>query len=255
MKKLLLFLPLLFLVGCAGMSDKVVTTVTDTAGNVTETVAGSSIAKERAVHKTLQNESTGYYKALSKTGSKMGIVSFQEISLPDGSKAFLPLITVSFIEAPARNTHLPTKPSDHPVWGVVQNVAKYGFMAYGVHEVSGLVSSLVSGASGIEINGDSNVIQGAQNKAGGNQGVNSDYVNASDLSAVAENTTTDNSIAENNPVDNSDGSQSDNSNVDNTNNSDSSDSSDNSNTDNTDNSNNSQQPDNSAKVKVTDKVT
>lgn len=160
--------------GCASMSETVVTTVTETTGQVTETVASASIAKEQAVHSTLQTEESGYYRALPKTGSKMGVTAYQEILLSDGSKAFLPLMTATFIEAPKRNTSLPTSPSVHPVWGVAKDAVKYGFLAYGVHEVSGLVSSLADG-NGVEVTGDSNVIQGVQNKAGGDQSVDSGY--------------------------------------------------------------------------------
>lgn len=127
---ILLAISLLLLGGCAGLSDSVVTTVTDQAGKVTKTVAGASIAKEQVVHKTLQADTRGYYTALGTSGSKMEVTGYQEIDLADGSKGYLPLISATFREAPKRNSTLPTSPSIHPGWHfgevVVESALTYG---------------------------------------------------------------------------------------------------------------------------------
>ena len=120
-----------FLGGCSGLSDNLITTVTDEFGNVTETVAGASIAKEQIVHGTLKADVDGYYTALGDSGSKMGVDGYQEIVLKDGSKAYLPLMTASFKEAPKRNANLPTAPSEHPVWRFGEKVVD-GALSYGL---------------------------------------------------------------------------------------------------------------------------
>ena len=128
---LVMAVTLLFLSGCASLSDNLITTVTDEFGVVTETVAGASVAKEQIVHATLQADVAGYYAAMKESGSNMGVDGYQEITLKDGSKAYLPLITASFKEAPKRNTNLPTSPSEHPAWRFGEKVVDAG-LKYGL---------------------------------------------------------------------------------------------------------------------------
>lgn len=164
----LLCLMLLFS-GCASVSDTVVTTVTEASGQVTETVAGASIAKEQAVHETLQVDTTGYYTALAASGSKMKVDGYQEVVMKDGSKMYLPLMSASFTEAPKRSTNLPTAPSVHPAWGFAERtlgqVAKYGMMGYGIHELSGVLEAGFDAAGNTF--GDNANVQNSFNEANG----------------------------------------------------------------------------------------
>ena len=106
----------LLLSGCAGMSDTLVTTVTDGFGRDVETVAGASIAKEQIIHSTLKADVEGYYKALEASGAKVEVTGFYEVPLADGKTGYLPLLVATAKEAPARNINLPTAPSEHPGW-------------------------------------------------------------------------------------------------------------------------------------------
>jgi uncharacterized protein YceK len=168
-KILVPLLMVLSLSGCASMSDTVTTTITKTSGEVVTTVAGASIAKEQAVHDTLQEDVKGYYKALAKSGSQMKVDAYQEVVAADGSKIYLPLMSASFIEAPKRSANLPTAPSVHPAWGFAERtlgqVAKYGMIGYGIHEVSGVLEAGFD-AAGNTFGDDANV-QNSFNEANG----------------------------------------------------------------------------------------
>lgn len=170
MKNLWLFLvsvSLLFFGGCASMSDTVTTTITKTTGEVVTTVAGSSIAKEQAVHTTLQADVVGYYKAIAKSGAKMEVAGYQEVINPDGSKLYLPLMTASFIEAPKRNTNLPTEPSVHPAWKTGEKLISAGLWAFGIHEAANVFESAMNRPA-YEF-GDNANVQNSINRTEGDQ--------------------------------------------------------------------------------------
>lgn len=167
MRVLICLILTMFVSGCAGMSDTVITTLTDTAGNVTETVTGASIAKELAVHKTLQADVNGYYEALVKSGSKMEVTGYQEVAIRDGSKFYLPLMSATFSEAPKRNTTLPTAPSVHPAWKTGEKLISAGLWAFGIHEAADVFSAAINRPA-YEF-GDNNNIQNSFDKSGGDQ--------------------------------------------------------------------------------------
>jgi hypothetical protein len=225
MRYLLLLLPLL-LTSCAGkMSETTVETMFDNSGRVitetTTTIAEASVKKEEAVHKTLQK----YLSVIANTGMRMGWQQVEETHFYPGMSAPVTVVkhmpTFSYVD-PSSIQKLPTAPSEHPVWRVggqlLESVAKYGMIGYGIHEVSGVLADGVKNA-GQNYYGDASLTNSGNVGRDGwgfndsynvgtiNETVHEDH-SVSDSSDSSDNSTVpvDSSDNSSNPVDSSDNS-------------------------------------------------
>lgn len=127
-------------------------------------IAESSVAKEIAVLKTLQNRDNVQSVMYKESGFKMDWVVIKDditVNIPNtgpitiSRNVYLPKVT--YKEAPDFRQPLPTAPSVHPVWdtakSVVGNLLKYGLIGYGIGELSNVWSDSIAGAQGTTYNG------------------------------------------------------------------------------------------------------
>ncbi len=142
--------------------------LTDQVGDTTKSLAGAvadaSTAKEFAKYKAWAQYYKSYAKAYASSGFTM---QYQEITLSDGSKTYLP--TVSFKEAPVMGA--PPDVSEHPIWktanSVLNTVARWGFGYLAVDTVTGAFKSLGERPA-YQYNGPVQM-QGSYNTAGHDQ--------------------------------------------------------------------------------------
>ena len=189
MKWIALFLTTV-LSGCTGgmipISDQSISTVTTGATTTVGYVTDASAIKEMAVHESLQNRDKMVRDAHKDSGMQVGWMAMEETIFYPGMAApitvtrYLP--TIKYNEQADFNQQLPTSPSEHPAWRVVESL--------GTAAIRGTVI-------GYGINAASDVLQSAVDSAGHNTTVSGSGNNSSD------NSFTDNSIG---PVDNSDNS-------------------------------------------------
>lgn len=165
MKFLWLVIPLFLLSGCANdMVDIPLSSMTTEESRVAaySTIGDTSTAKEAIVHKSWQTYYREYEQAYQASGMTM---SYQEITLSDGSKAHLPVINY---RPPPTMAAPPSEPSQHPVWRTVDNVINKGIMWAGIgwiaHEWRGMQESAYD-AAGNTYNGPTNM-KGSYNTAG-----------------------------------------------------------------------------------------
>lgn len=107
------------LAGCAstGMMEIPASALTseDSRKVAYNVIGNASIAKEAVVHKSWQ----AYFKALPLMQEKVGFsMDYKQIKLSDGSTTFLPMVSY---RPPIQIIAPPSKPSEHPVWGTINN--------------------------------------------------------------------------------------------------------------------------------------
>ena len=155
-----------------GISTGALTAVMSGTEKAGDDIVEASIAKELAVMNTLKNRDIEYGKAYALSGFKL---TFRLVVIA-GVKMYLPA-SIEYKPEPKFTTPLPTKPSVHPVWETTRDIfavmAKYGLIAYGLHELNSMVSSGYA-SSGSVYNGP---VIGSGNTAGGAQtiGIMRDY--------------------------------------------------------------------------------
>lgn len=170
---ILLLICILITSGCASMTDKTVTTLTDGAGNVTETVATANTTKTISLY----NAHVGLAKhsaAVNKNaGFNVDIYGLSKTENANGDPVYFAQVKISNKPVVVIQNKLPERIPDHWSKEVAIQAFKYGFYAYGTKQLTEIVAGV---SSGMSIDGDNNVIQGSQNKAGNDQEVRSDYV-------------------------------------------------------------------------------
>lgn len=164
-----IFLIILFAIsGCANdMMEIPVSALTSDESRMKaySVIGDTSTAKEAIVHKSWQT----YLEKLAEMQEHVGFtMDYKEITLKDGSKTFLPLVSYR----PPLQVHAPpTEPSQHPVWRTVDNVVNRGIMWAGIgwiaHEFRGMQESAYD-AAGNTYNGPVNM-KGSYNTAGNDQ--------------------------------------------------------------------------------------
>jgi len=148
MRKLLMLFLLgvlaILLTGCGGAPLVVSPQMLDGAGvdldSGVATIADASVLKELAVHKTLQNRDTQIAKAAKNAGFKSNWQQCNRTVFYPGMEKPLeitePCLAVSFTPMPEFKQPLPTGPSIHPGYRMVENivhdVANTTLIGYGI---------------------------------------------------------------------------------------------------------------------------
>lgn len=118
MKKFIVLSMVLMLGGCASNMVIPSTEVIDSTGKIvtktSDTIGDTSAYRTHEKYEAYRVGYTEYVKAFSKSGFKM---DYKEITLSDGSKTFLPI--VSYNTPPVFVA--PADLKDHPVWGTINN--------------------------------------------------------------------------------------------------------------------------------------
>jgi len=131
------------LVGCSGTMP-LTESEFNTAGEVVEKTAGytadASVAKEHEVHATLRHRDKMHAKMYAQSGFQVKF-EFQEVA--PGVKVQV-MKEVSFKEAPRFDHALPTAPSVHPLWGVMQNLGGAAIQWTGIGFVAGKFTDMIS---------------------------------------------------------------------------------------------------------------
>ncbi len=190
MKKLLFLIPFL-LIGCAEkyvpldmLTGDNLKTLSDGSTSKVQLVVESSVAKEIAVHKTLQNRDKQIAKAAEHAGMRMDYKAVTEtIKLPSMKEPIIltrQMPIVSYQPMPEFHQPLPTEPSRHPAWGTLDNaistIGHAGLIGYGIHEAAGAVKALGANAGnrttinsgGGDVTGGNVSSQSITQQAGGN---------------------------------------------------------------------------------------
>jgi len=166
--------------GCAGGVQPVSEETLNEAGEVvkvtTKYVADASVAKEEAVHKTLQSRDRAIVQDGKNSGMKMEWTTVEEtISFPGQQpivmKRAMPVI--SFKERGRFDQKLPTEPSVHPGYAMTRGIVK--------DVVGGMIIF-----KGIDAGAD--VLKSALDSSGGKQTINADSVEISDSRTTVSNT-------------------------------------------------------------------
>ncbi len=132
---------LLLLSGCQGklvpITDEMLGIASEGSTNKVRYVANASVAKELAVHRTLQNRDRQIAKAAQHAGITLDYKQFTEtikipgVELPLIMTRMFPIVT--YHPMPEFNQPLPLKPSEHPAWKLGEKLvdrALFGFLGY-----------------------------------------------------------------------------------------------------------------------------
>ena len=178
MKNLILVTAASFLlVGCASMSDTVITEGLDEAGNVTKTIASANTVKTTSLYDAHVNIAKQTAKVNSNAGFSVDIYGLSKTETANGEPVYFAQVRINNKPVVVIDNKLPERIPDHWSKDVAIQAFKYGFYAFGVDTFGNVISSLMEGtARGLTVEGDGNIIQGNQNKAGGDQDIRADYV-------------------------------------------------------------------------------
>lgn len=178
--KILLFVLIFLLSGCAGEQVPVVLETLDIdTGEVTETIAGhtseSSVEKERQVHKTLRHRDTQTRIAHNNSGLYLKF-KLEKIVIK-GVEVYLQVTeSVTYRERAVFDQELPTEPSVHPVWATAEKLGtalvNAVLIGYGINQVTNMVTSV--SAAGTIYHGDFNATN-SLNNAGTTQAFDYSY--------------------------------------------------------------------------------
>lgn len=170
MKKISHLVFVLFAVtGCANSNIAIpVDALVEGSTDISHVIGDASTAKEAIVHKTIQGYYTEYAAAFAKSGTT---IEFELVEVKPG--IFVQMMKKVSSRGDVKMFAPPTKPSEHPVWAMVDNVLNKG-LAYGFGYLA--VDSVVSGftelgkSAGNYFYGDAQV-NGAFNVAGNDQSI------------------------------------------------------------------------------------
>jgi hypothetical protein len=153
------------------VDDEVITKI------VTET-KDASVAKEQAVHDTLQNRDKMRVEAAKNSGFKMAWQPVEkQITVADSDGKVTEIVmteylpNVSYTPAVEFGNPIPQEPSRHPAWDTANQFVKTtGMVTLGIVGINAISDVWQAGIAGAAATfGDNANVQGSWNTAGGNQ--------------------------------------------------------------------------------------
>lgn len=152
--KIMLFVMLstiLFLGGCAQVSDTAALKIFDESGKIVAELTGAAIQRDYLYTQQHIKRDEVYRKSYAKSGS---IMEYGNVTLADGSSAYLPT-KVTFRDMPHFQQNLETRPPDHRGWQTADKIVD-GLTTFGLgFLVADFGKSALSGAS-TQYHGDYN---------------------------------------------------------------------------------------------------
>lgn len=159
---------------CGGTAFIPTDAMVNEVGEVSGVIGDASTAKEAIVHKSIQSYHVQYAKAFKESGTN---INFEMMEVAPG--VYMQVMTSVTSRGEVEMVAPPSKPSEHPVWGTVDNALRVTVPWIGGYAIA---DSIVGGftsmgeQAGNKYYGDAQ-INGSYNAAGGDQIVTTGTMN------------------------------------------------------------------------------